>query len=125
MTIYAIIEAGGEQIQIQTGRFYNFRNLSVNYYLDQLLSSPNWKKARGLLRFVLYRILMIRKTHELILGRPWIDQAAIQGHLLHFYRNQKTVVYKFKSKKKTRKKHGYRQFLFRILIDNLDVIRSV
>lgn len=115
MKIYAIIEAGGEQIQVQPGRFYNLGHLVADLYHKQLPLHYN-----AMQRFLLYRILMIRYPSQTILGKPWIHYAAIRGRLLQLYRDQKIVVYKMNPKKKTRKKVGYRHLMVRFVVDGID-----
>jgi large subunit ribosomal protein L21 len=43
----------------------------------------------------------------------------IKGQVLEHLKGQKTIVYKMRSKKKTRKKQGHRQFLTRVLIEDI------
>jgi large subunit ribosomal protein L21 len=116
MKIYAIIETGGEQMQVEPGRFYNVGNLISSLYQSKPLIG--YDKIQ---RFVLYRILMIRHPSKTILGKPWIKYASIKGRLLQFYRDQKIIVYKMNAKKKTRKKVGYRHLLVRFVVDSIYV----
>ena len=114
MKIYAIIEAGGEQMQVEPGRFYN-----VGHLISYLYHNKPIMEYDKIQRFVLYRILMIRHPSQTIFGKPWIKYASIKGRLLQFYRNQKIIVYKMNAKKKTRKKVGYRHLLLRFVVDSI------
>lgn len=113
MKTYAIIEAGGEQFQVEPGRFYDVRHLVSGIYSKiPTLDSID-------IKLLLYRILMIRNRSVTIIGTPWIKYAAVKGRILGFYRNQKVIIYKMRSKKKTRKKMGYRQLLIRFVVDGI------
>ena len=107
MNTYAIIEAGGEQLQVEPGRFYDIRHLVAKNMLP-------WKHNISL---SLYRVLMIHHDSTVIVGTPWIQNAIVKGRVLHSRRNQKVLIYKMNSKKKTRRKNGYRQGLVRFVID--------
>ena len=107
MNTYAIIEAGGEQLQVEPGRFYDIRHLVAENMLP-------WKPN---ISFLLYRVLMIHHHSTVILGTPWVKNATIKGRVLHTRRNEKVLIYKMNSKKKTRRKNGYRQGLVRFAVD--------
>lgn len=107
MKTYAIIEAGGEQLQVEPGRFYDLRHLSfrgVNF----------WGQNTKLL---LYRVLMIRHQSATVLGNPWVQNATVKGRILDARRDDKVVIYKMRPKKKTRRKGGHRQSLTRFVVD--------
>ena len=109
MNTYAIIEVGGEQIQVEPGRFYHIRNLA-SYQSD--LQTQNTK-------FLLYRVMMIQHKSTIVLGTPWIQNATIKGRILDTCREKKAVIYKMRPKKKTRKKCGHRQDFARIIVDGI------
>jgi len=58
----------------------------------------------------------MRNHNLLIVGKPYLKSVLIKGEILRHLQFQKTLVYKMKSKKKTRRKQGYRQQLTRLLI---------
>jgi large subunit ribosomal protein L21 len=45
----------------------------------------------------------------------------IKGKILEHLRGKKTIVYKMRPKKKTRRKQGHRQELTRVLIEDINV----
>lgn len=118
MKNYAIIEAGSEQLQVETGRFYDVRHLVSK------MSSKITNFEMIDIRLVLYRILMIRSSSDTIIGTPFIKDGFIKGRILRFYKNQKIVVYKMQPKKKTRKHFGYRQSLNRFVVDGIYIDRN-
>lgn len=109
MNTYAIIEVGGEQIQVEPGRFYHIRHLG-SYQSD--VQTQNTK-------FLLYRVMLIQHKSTIVLGTPWIKNAIIKGRILDTCREKKSVIYKMNPKKKTRKKSGHRQEFARVLIDGI------
>lgn len=108
---YAIVDTGGEQLQVEPGRFYDIRNLVylLHSSVDNLLDMP----------LLLYRILIIRQQSQTMIGQPWVKGAYIKGRILRVYKKRKIIVYKMRSKKKTRKKFGHRQLLNRFIVDNI------
>eukprot|EP00850_Spirogloea_muscicola_P024162 SM000460S16113 [mRNA] locus=s460:14568:16093:- [translate_table: standard] len=99
MNTYAIIEAGGEQLRVEPGRFYDARHFA-SLGPDSL--GPNTK-------ILLYRVLMIRHGSSTSLGHPWLPNATVKGRILHPRRDEKVTIYKMRPKKKTRRKIGHRQ----------------
>ena len=107
MSIYAIVETGGQQIQVEPGRFYHIRHL---------ISSKPYLPEKNT-KLLLYRVLMIHNKSTTILGTPWVKNATIKGRILDICRNEKAVIYKMRAKKKTRKKNGHRQGFARFIVD--------
>ena len=65
---------------------------------------------------------MLNNEGELLVGKPYLDQAKIKGKVLEHLRGRKTIVYKMRPKKKTRKKQGHRQELTRVLIEDISIV---
>lgn len=110
MNLYAIVEAGGKQLQVQAGRFYNVHSL--------ISCGPlRWARYR---RLLLYRVLLVRpKQASVILGAPWVQNAIVKGRLLNTRRDDKATVYKMHRKKHTRRKVGFRQECVRFVVDTI------
>jgi large subunit ribosomal protein L21 len=109
MNTYAIIETGGEQLQVETGRFYDIRHLAPSV---PILQKQNTK-------IVLSRVLVIRSESVQMLGTPWVEDVIIKGRILHLRREKKVTIYKMRAKKKTRRLQGHRQNLVRFTIDGI------
>jgi large subunit ribosomal protein L21 len=105
MNTYAIIETGGEQLQVETGRFYDIRHLAPSV---PILQKKNTK-------IVLSRVLVIRSESIQMLGTPWLENVIVKGRILHLRRDKKVTI----SKKKTRRLQGHRQNLARFAIDGI------
>lgn len=103
---YAIIEISGRQFWIEKGKYYNLNRIPANL-------GNNLK---------INRTLLINGYDNIEIGQPFIETANILGKIIKHFRGKKLLSYKMKSKKKTRKKKGYRQSLSRVLINHIKII---
>ena len=106
---YAIIEAGGTQLRVEPGRFYDLNRLPAN--------------EDG--SYVIDKVLLINNDDEVTIGQPFIEGATVEGTVMEERRGRKIIVYKMRPKKKTRKKRGHRQELSRLMINSISVNGSV
>ena len=106
---YAIIEAGGTQLRVEPGRFYDLNRLTAN--------------EDG--SYVIDKVLLINYDDEVTIGQPFIEGATVEGTVMEERRGRKIIVYKMRPKKKTRKKRGHRQELSRLMINSISVNGSV
>jgi len=90
MSIYAIIETGGEQLRVEPGRFYNIRHFAL---LKPKFLGSNTK-------ILIYRVLMIHQKSVISVGHPWLKGAIVKGRILHSHLENKITIYKMNSKKK-------------------------
>ena len=102
---YAIVEISGKQFWIETGNYYDFNRIPTE--LGKEIS--------------LNRVLLVNDEGNVSIGQPYLDNVKIQGKILEHLRGKKTIVYKMRSKKKTRRKQGHRQELTRVLIENINI----
>ena len=100
---YAIVEISGRQFWIEKGKYYDFNKIPTE--LGKQIS--------------LNRVLLINNDSKLLIGKPYLKAAKVTGKILEHLKGKKTIVYKMKSKKKTRKKQGHRQKLTRVLVENI------
>ena len=100
---YAIVEISGRQFWIETGKYYDFNRISLDLGKQILLN----------------RVLLLNNNGEILIGKPYLESVKIKGKVLEHFRGKKTIVYKMRPKKKTRKKQGHRQNLTRILIEDI------
>jgi large subunit ribosomal protein L21 len=106
---YAIIETGGKQLRVETGRFYDVDRLGVE------TDSP----------YSIDKVLLINHDNGVTVGQPFVEGATVEGMILEHRRGRKILVYKMRPKKKTRKKRGHRQELTRLMITAIKVDGSV
>ena len=102
---YAIIEAGGTQLRVEPGRFYDLNNL---------FADPNDD-------YVIDKVLLVNDENQVTVGQPFVEGATVEGKILSHLRGRKIIVYKMRPKKKTRKKRGHRQELTRLLITSISM----
>ena len=100
---YAIVEISGRQFWIETGKYYDFNRISLDLGKQILLT----------------RVLLLNNDGEILIGKPYLESVKIKGKVLEHFRGKKTIVYKMRPKKKTRKKQVHRQNLTRILIEDI------
>ena len=103
--VYAIIEAGGTQLRVEPGRFYDINRLPVE---------PDHEVTFD-------KVLLVESDGNLSVGQPTIEGAIVSGTVMSHLRGKKIIVYKMQPKKKTRKKRGHRQELTRLMIDSITV----
>ena len=101
---YAIVEISGRQFLIETGKYYDFNRIPMELGKQITLN----------------RVLLLNNGEEnILIGKPYLKNVEIKGKILEHLRGKKTLVYKMRPKKKTRKKQGHRQELTRVLIENI------
>jgi len=91
--MYAVVETGGKQYRVQKGDVLKVELLKGEVG-DEI---------------VIDKVLMRGKDDSVEIGNPYIDGASVKAEILAFGRNDKILVFKFKSKKNVRKMHGHRQ----------------
>jgi large subunit ribosomal protein L21 len=102
---YAIIEISGRQFWIETGKYYDFNRIPTELGKQITLN----------------RVLLVNDEGNVLVGKPYLESVKITGKILEHLRGKKTIVYKMRPKKKTRRKQGYRQELTRVLIQDINI----
>lgn len=100
---YAIVEISGRQFWIETGKYYDFNRIPIELGKDILFN----------------RVLLLNDEGKISIGKPYLESVEVKGKILEHLRGKKTIVYKMRPKKKTRKKQGHRQDLTRVLIEDI------
>lgn len=102
---YAIVEISGRQFWIETGKYYDFNRIPTELGKQITLN----------------RVLLLNNEGDVLIGKPYLETVKIKGKILEHLRGKKTIVYKMRPKKKTRKKQGHRQELTRVLIEDIRI----
>ena len=100
---YAIVEIGGKQVWIQSGKFFDVNRLHV---LPGEFISLN-------------KVLLVNQSGKILVGDPCIKNFSIKAKVLRHLKSKKVTVFKMKPKKNIRSKRGYRQELTRLLIQEI------
>jgi len=90
--VYAIIQTGGKQYRVQQGDVL---------FVEKLDVEPQTT--------VNFDVLLLGGEKKLIVGKPTVDGAKVEGRVLAQTRGEKIVVFKYKAKKNYRRKIGHRQ----------------
>ena len=102
---YAIVEISGRQFWVETGKYYDLNRIPTELGKEITLN----------------RVLLVNNEGELLIGKPYLESVKVKGKILEHLRGRKTIVYKMRPKKKTRKKQGHRQDLTRVLIEEINI----
>ena len=101
--MYAIVETGGKQYQVEEGRY-----LKVEL-LDGEVES----------KIVFDKIVMIANGQKSKVGQPYVTGASVEGTIMTHDKEKKIIVYKQRPKKGYRKKQGHRQGFTKIMITKI------
>ena len=101
--MYAIVETGGKQYQVEEGR-----------YLDvELLDGEKDSKV------VFDKVVMIVNGKKSKVGQPYVAGASAEGTIVKHDKDKKIIVYKQRPKKGYRRKQGNRQGFTRVMISKI------
>lgn len=101
--MFAIVETGGKQYQVEEGK-----------YLDvELLDGEKDSKV------VFDKVVMIVNGKKSKVGQPYVAGASAEGTILKHDRAKKIIVYKQRPKKGYRRKQGHRQGFTRVMISKI------
>ncbi len=101
--MYAIVETGGKQYQVEEGRYVDV----------ELLDGEKDSKV------VFDKIVMIVNGKKSKVGQPYVSGASAEGKIVLHDRAKKVIVYKQRPKKGYRKKQGHRQGFTRVMISKI------
>ena len=101
--IYAVVELGGKQLWVESGKFYD---------VNKLQASPGET-------LFLNKVLLLKKDDQVVIGNPCIKNCMIVARVLKHFKSKKITVFKMKPKKNMRSKRGYRQDVTRLLIERI------
>jgi large subunit ribosomal protein L21 len=102
---YAIVEVSGRQFWIEVGKYYDLNRISTNLGKEITIN----------------RVLLFNNEGQVLIVKPYLNNVQVQGKILEHLRGRKTIIYKMRPKKKTRKKQGHRQELTRVLIEKINI----
>lgn len=101
--MYAIVETGGKQYQVEEGRYVDIEKLEGDVEskvtFDNIVMIVNGKKSK--------------------VGQPYVSGASVEGKILKQDKAKKIIVFKQRPKKGYRKKQGHRQEFTRVMISKI------
>jgi large subunit ribosomal protein L21 len=101
--MYAIVETGGKQYQVQRGQIIDVERLPAEVGETVELD----------------HVLLVADEGEVRVGQPTVEGAAVQATVLRQDKGRKILVLKFKAKERYRRKAGHRQSFTRLRIDEI------
>ena len=101
--MYAIVETGGKQYQVEEGRYVDV----------ELLEADKDSKI------VFDKVVMIVNGKKSKVGQPYVEGASAEGTVLAHDKAKKIIVFKQRPKKGYRKKQGHRQGFTRVMINKI------
>ena len=101
--MYAIVETGGKQYQVEEGR-----------YVDVELLEGQQDSA-----VVFDKVVMIVNGKKSKVGQPYVKNASVEGSVVKHDKAKKVLVYKQRAKKGYRRKNGHRQNFTRVMISKI------
>ncbi|WP_300409986.1 50S ribosomal protein L21 [Lagierella sp.] len=102
--MYAVIETGGKQLNVEVGKSYKVEKLNVS--------------EGDTVEFD--RVLMVSNGDDVKIGNPVVEGAKVKATVEAQGRGKKVIVYKFKAKKNFRKKKGHRQPFTQVKIEAIE-----
>ena len=106
--MYAIVETGGKQYQVEEGRYVDVELLDgqadSSVVFDKIVMIVNGKKSK--------------------VGQPYVANAKAEGTILKNDKAKKVIIYKQRPKKGYRVKRGHRQQFSRVMIDKIRTTAS-
>lgn len=106
--MYAIVETGGKQYQLEEGRYVDIEKL------DEGLDS----------KVTFDKIVMLVNGKKSKVGQPYVLNASVEGVIVKQDRTKKVLVYKQRAKKGYRKKQGHRQCFTRVMVNKIRTTAS-
>ncbi|GAB3925394.1 50S ribosomal protein L21 [Larkinella terrae] len=103
--MYAIVEIAGQQFKVEKGRYVYTHRLEGD--TDAAL--------------VFDKVLLVDNGGSVSVGAPTVAGAQVSGKILEHLKGEKVLVFKKKRRKGYRKKNGHRQYLTKVLIEDITV----
>lgn len=101
--MYAIIETGGKQYQVEEGQ---------SIFVEKLNVEEGSKVSFD-------KVLLVSKDGDIKVGSPVVEGAKVEGTVERHVRGKKVIIFKFKAKKNYRKKKGHRQPFTKVKIESI------
>ncbi len=101
--MYAIIETGGKQYKVAEGGVARVEKLS-----GEEGSKVSFDK-----------VLLVKSDDNIVVGKPFVDNATVQGSIQCHDRAKKVITFKKKKRKGYRRTQGHRQYFTDVMIEKI------
>lgn len=103
--MYAVVSSGGKQYRVQEGEILRIEKIpgdvGAKVSFDQ--------------------VLMYSDGENVKIGRPVVENAVVNGHIMEQGKGKKIIVFKYKRRKRYRRKQGHRQQYTAVKIDKINL----
>ena len=106
--MYAIVETGGKQYQMEEGRYVD---------IELLEDAPESK-------VVFKQVVRLVNGKKSKVGQPYVANASVEGVVVKHDKTKKVLVYKQRAKKGYRKLQGHRQNFTRVMINKIRTTKA-
>ena len=103
--MFAVIKTGGKQYKVQQGDVLQVEKLEL-------------KKEKSI---TFEEVLLVEDGKKTLIGTPFVEKAKVHAVVIEHFKDDKVLVFKKKRRKQYKKKHGHRQELARIRIEDITV----
>jgi large subunit ribosomal protein L21 len=101
--MYAVIETGGKQLKVSEGEEVKVERVG----------SPKDGKV------MFDHVLLIVDNGSVTVGKPYVQNAKVQGTLIGEMKSKKVIAFKFRRRENIRKTKGHRQIYSRVKIEKI------
>lgn len=101
--MYAIVEIAGQQFKVEKGRYI---------YTHRLEGDTNAE-------LVFDKVLLVDNNGAITVGAPTVSGAKITATILEHLKGDKVIVFKKKRRKTYQKSNGHRQYLTKVMINDI------
>jgi large subunit ribosomal protein L21 len=101
--MYAVIESGGKQHRVAPGEAVTLEKLA-----GEVGDAISFDK-----------VLLTSDGENISVGKPYLENVTVEGHITRQARHRKIVVFKYKRRKNYRRKRGHRQHFTLVQIDDI------
>ena len=101
--MYAVIESGGKQHRVAPGE-----DVALEKLAGEVGDTISFDK-----------VLLTSDGDNVSVGKPYLGNVTVEGHITHHDRHRKIVVFKYKKRKNYRRKRGHRQHFTLVRIDDI------
>ena len=103
--MYAVIMSGGKQYRVAEGDVVRVEKLEVESDVPVEFNE----------------VLLVKTDEKTYIGQPLVEGASVKGVLKTQGKDEKVLVFKFKTKKQYRRTRGHRQSYSDVLIEKINV----
>jgi len=103
--VYAVIMSGGKQYRVAEGEVVCVEKLKAE--IDAPVEFND--------------VLLVKTDEKVVIGKPLVEGASVQGVLQAQEKADKVLVFKYKKKKQYRRTRGHRQQYSEVRIDKINV----